>query len=67
MENLRPVRTPSGGGGSPGLFTDDAGNYVVRGYIVDPATAPAIHVPAGEALVRVPVELLLGLTATTVA
>lgn len=63
---LRAVRAPSGSGGSPGVFRDDSGNLVVRGYVVDDG-ASGVAVKPGEALVAVPVELLVGLSVDEVS
>jgi hypothetical protein len=47
------------GGTCPAVYVTDRGTLVVQGAIVP--DAEGVNVPAGEALVEVPAELLAGL------
>jgi hypothetical protein len=49
----------TGQGGSPRIYKDaDSGDFIVQGYLVeDPADLAQLKVPAGETVVRVPVDL----------
>jgi hypothetical protein len=49
----------TGQGGSPRIYRDEeSGDIVVQGYLVeDPADLAQLKIPAGETVVRVPVDL----------
>lgn len=49
----------TGQGGSPRIYRDDdSGDIIVQGYLVeDPDDLAQLKVPAGETVVRVPVDL----------
>ena len=56
---LTQLRGPCQGGTCPTVYATDRGTLVVQGAVV--TDAEGVNVPAGEALVEVPAELLAGL------
>jgi hypothetical protein len=58
-EQLRPIANLCTASSCPTVYLDaDTGTLVVQGFDVS-ATQEGVEVPAGESLVRVPVDLLV--------
>jgi hypothetical protein len=56
---LRPIANRCTASSCPTVYLDaDSGTLVVQGFDV-PRTQEGVDVPAGESLVRIPIELLL--------
>jgi hypothetical protein len=56
---LRFLGKHSAPGNSPALWDTDAGQYVIRGFGLDPDTLAQVgDVPPGELVIRVPKELM---------
>ncbi|MEV6847526.1 hypothetical protein [Actinoplanes sp. NPDC051411] len=56
---LRPIANLCTASSCPTVYVDaDSGTLVVQGFDVSPSQE-GVEVPAGESLVRVPVELLI--------
>ncbi|MEM7368696.1 MAG: hypothetical protein AAF587_08820 [Bacteroidota bacterium] len=42
----------------PTIYKDEAGNYIIQGFILKPAEKAAISIPEGEDAIRVPADFL---------
>jgi hypothetical protein len=55
----------SGDSNCPSLYRTDRGTFVVQGWVVtDPDTLAQLDIPEGEAVVEVPVDVLMGAAMT---
>jgi hypothetical protein len=44
---------------SPTLFRNEDGDWIIQGFVVDdPATLSQMHIPTGEACVRIPHRMI---------